>query len=67
MSKLLSAFRTEIKKTKDKGDNDAIGDVMYSTGFLNLDYLNGTRIYVKSDKLDFNYPSIGIMDGTAVQ
>ena len=67
MSKLLSAFRTEIKKTKDKGNNDAIGDVMYSTGFLNLDYLNGTRIYVKSNKLDFNYPSIGIMDGTAVQ
>ena len=67
MTKLLDDFRAEFKKSKNKGNQEASGDVMYPTGFLNFDYLNGTRIYVKSDKLEMNYPSIGIMDGTAVQ
>ena len=45
MSKLLDAFRNEMKKNKDKGNSEASGDVMFPTGFLNFDYLNGTRIF----------------------
>ena len=67
MTKLLEAFRNEMKKNKDKGNDDASGDVMYPTGFLNLDYLNGTRIFVQSGDLNMSYPSVGIMDGSAVQ
>lgn len=68
MTKLLDDFRGTLKKGK-KGEIalDNSGDVMYPTGILNFDYLNGTRIFVKSDKLDMNYPSIGILDGSAVQ
>ena len=67
MSKLMEAFRNEMKKNKDRGNEEASGDVMYPTGFLNLDYLNGTRIFVQSGDLNMSYPSIGIMDGSAVQ
>ena len=67
MSKLLDAFRNEIKKSKDKGNSEASGDAMYPTGFLNFDYLNGTRIFVRSNNINMDYTSIGILDGTAVQ
>ncbi len=67
MSKLMDAFRNEMKKNKDRGNGEASGDVMYPTGFLNLDYLNGTRIFVVSDSMNMSYTSIGILDGTAVQ
>ena len=67
MSKLLDAFRDEMKKSKDKGNTEASGEVLYPTGFLNFDYLNGTRVFVSSDSVNTSYTSIGILDGTAVQ
>ena len=67
MSKLMEAFRDQMKKNKDKGNDEASGDVMYPTGFLNLDYLNGSRVFVQSGDLNMSYSSIGIMDGSAVQ
>ena len=64
--KLQQDFRKAISKIKDKGiANRAEFDVGYSTGFLALDYLNGTMVHVKTDKLDLQYPSIGLVDGAA--
>ena len=38
---------------------------MYSTGFLSIDYLNGTSIYVESPTMgEFSYDACGIVDGS---
>lgn len=40
--KLMTLFREKMAKSKDKGaGKEAVFDVMYSTGFLALDHLNG--------------------------
>lgn len=66
MSKLMTLFREKINKSKDKSaGSHAVFDVMYPTGFLALDHLNGTMIHVKTDKMDMSYKSIGIMDGSS--
>lgn len=52
------------KKKKDNGIGEAEFDVMYSTGFLPIDYLNGTLIYVESEERNFKYDSVGIVDGS---
>lgn len=66
MSKLMSLFRDKMDKSKDKSaGSKAVFDVMYPTGFLALDHLNGTMIHVKTDTIDMSYKSIGIMDGSA--
>ena len=64
-SKLMSLFRDKINKSKNTDIKEADFDVMYSTGFLTLDYLNGTSVHVKSDTMDMNYDSVGIMDGSS--
>ena len=62
---LKSAFTSKISKIKTTGiSSRAEFDVMYSTGFLSLDYLNGTTIFVKSKDRDFTYVSAGIVDGS---
>ena len=62
---LMSRFRDKVSKIKDGGINkSAEFDVMYSTGFLALDYLNGTTVHVKSEDRDFSYNSVGIVDGS---
>ena len=44
---LMSQFRNKVSKIKNSGVNrSADFDVMYSTGFLSIDYLNGTTVYV---------------------
>ena len=49
MSKLMKLFRDKINQSKDKSaGNKAEFDVMYPTGFLALDHLNGTMIHVKN-------------------
>jgi len=58
-------FRNKISKIKTRGiDYTASYDVQYSTGFLNIDYLNGTVVHVRSEERSFNYNSIGIVDGS---
>ena len=63
---LLSSFKEKTAKIKDTGINrKAEFDVMYSTGFLSLDYLNGTVVHVESKDRNFTYNSVGIVDGSS--
>ena len=63
---LLEKFRDKVSKIKDPGaGKSAEFDVMYSTGFLSIDYLNGTTVYVESKDRNFKYNSVGIVDGSA--
>lgn len=65
MSLLMNNFRKEINKSKDAGAKaSAEFDVMYSTGFLAIDYLNGTVVHVKGNDRDFSYNACGIVDGS---
>ncbi|MBR6289150.1 MAG: hypothetical protein IKR19_07445 [Acholeplasmatales bacterium] len=65
-SSLVSNFREKVSKIKDAGINrSAEFDVQYSTGFLGLDYLNGTVVHVQSEDRSFTYNSLGIVDGSA--
>ena len=65
-SKLMSGFTKTMSKVPGSViNNPAQPDVMYPTGFLSLDYLNGQIIHVKSDEMDMTYEAIGIMDGTS--
>ena len=65
MSLLLKAFKDNISKDKTLGiKEEASFDVLYSTGFLSIDYLNGTIIHVKSEDREFTYNSCGIVDGS---
>ena len=63
---LMSQFRNKVSKIKNSGVNrSADFDVMYSTGFLSIDYLNGTTVYVNGKDRQFTYNSVGIVDGSA--
>lgn len=63
---LMSQFRNKLSKIKTPGVNrSADFDVMYSTGFLSLDYLNGTVVHVNGEDRNFTYNSVGIVDGSA--
>lgn len=67
MSFLINAFREKVAKEKDKRLNQEAGsDVAYSTGFLALDFLNGTIVHVKSEEKDYKYYSCGLADGSIV-
>ena len=66
MEDLMSKFREKVSKLKDTGVNkSAEFDVMYSTGFLSIDYLNGTVVHVNGEDRQFTYNSTGIVDGSA--
>lgn len=63
---LQAMFESKVSKLKTKGiSNTAEFDVGYSTGFLSIDYLNGTVVHVKSEDRNFTYNSTGIVDGSA--
>ena len=67
MSKLLQSFREQMESGKDGYKHqEALGDVAYSTGFINIDYLNGYMVHVKNSKEDYYYPALGIPDGKSV-
>lgn len=67
MSILVDRFRETVSKVKDiRMKQEAEQNVSYPTGFLAFDYLNGVVTHVKSDKMDFTYNSIGIVDGSMV-
>lgn len=62
---LMDNFRAKMDKVKVAGSNKrAEFDVMYSTGFLSIDYLNGTTVHVESEERNFTYNSVGIVDGS---
>lgn len=61
---LVDNFRTKISKIKNINSTEANFDVMYSTGFLSIDYLNGTTVHVDAPDRQFNYVSGGIVDGS---
>lgn len=63
-SRLGDLFAEAMRKEKLEDSNEEF-DVMYQTGFLALDYVNGTMIHVKSDKIDMQYRSVGIADGSS--
>ena len=65
MGKLMDQFNAAVAKIKTSGVNQkAEFDVMYSTGFLSIDYLNGTIIHVESKDRNFTYNAVGIVDGS---
>lgn len=62
---LKENVRKATAKSKLAGINsEAEFDVMYSTGFLAIDYLNGTVVHVKGNDRDFQYNACGIVDGS---
>lgn len=63
-SRLADKFTDIMKKEKIDVSNEEF-DVMYQTGFIGLDYLNGSMIHVKSDKVNMQYRSVGIADGSS--
>ena len=64
-STLLENFNEKAKKSKVAGTNsEAEFDVAYSTGFLAMDFINGTTIHVESKERNFSYTSAGIVDGS---
>lgn len=67
MGLLADRFRAQMTKTKDPRMGEANADILYPTGFLPFDFLNGYRVHVKSDTEDFWYNAVGIVDGSSVQ
>lgn len=67
MGLLADRFRAQMAKTKDPSMGEANADILYPTGFLPFDFLNGYKVHVKSDTEDFWYNNVGIVDGSSVQ
>ncbi len=64
---LTTLFREKVAKMKDpRMYSETSADYAYPSGFLTFDYMNGTSVHVKTDKLDFKYNSVGIVDGSLV-
>lgn len=66
MSSLLQKFEEKINSSKKSTikDGKSVFDVMYQTGFLEIDYVNGTMVHVESEDRNFSYHSTGIVDGS---
>jgi len=64
-SKLMNLFRDKMAKSKSSNIKEANFDVMYPTGFLGIDYINGTCVHVKGNGMDMSYNSVGLMDGSS--
>ena len=66
-SLLSNLFRDKVSKDKDpRMFQESLPDFAYPTGFLTFDFMNGTTVHVKNDKMDFTYNSVGIIDGSLV-
>ena len=63
---LNDVFRAKVSKLKDyRSKAEADCGIMYSTGYLSFDFLNGQVVHIKSDKLDVEkYYSVGLGDGS---
>jgi predicted ATP-dependent serine protease len=65
MNSLKENVRKATAKSKLAGINsEAEFDVIYSTGFLGIDYLNGTVVHVNGNDRNFQYNACGIVDGS---
>lgn len=65
MSLLSERFREKVSKHKDfRQKSEAQSSIGYPTGFLSFDFRNGNIVHVKTDKLDYSYYSVGIVDGS---
>ena len=66
MGLLADRFRAQMAKTKDPKMNEAEADVLYSTGFLPIDFLNGYKAHVKKPNgEEYWYNATGIVDGSS--
>lgn len=66
-SLLAERFREEVAKCKDaRMKSEAELDVGYPTGFLGFDFMNGTVVHVRSNRVNIRYNSIGVVDGSIV-
>lgn len=66
MGLLASRFRAAMAKSKDPRMAEAVADVMYPTGFLPFDFLNGYKVHVQAPNAkDYYYNSVGIVDGSS--
>ena len=65
MSKLMADWRARIAKNKNVESTEAVFDVMYPTGFLTLDAVNGTMVHVDSPNMKTSYAAMGIVDGSS--
>ena len=65
MSLLAQQFRKAMEKTKDiRMYGEAQADVGYNTGYLNVDFTNGTIVHVNDGKNpEYDYYSTGYTDG----
>lgn len=65
MGLLGERFRAQMEKSKDPKMAEANADVLYPTGFLPLDFLNGYKAHVKKPNgEEFWYNAVGIVDGS---
>lgn len=65
MSVLVNMFREKVGKIKDSRMKDETSiSTSYSTGFMPLDFLNGTIMHEVVDGTSRNYYSTGIPDGS---
>ena len=65
-SRLMDRFMSKMSKLKLSDDAEEF-EVLYPTGFLALDHLNGVMVHVRNENINTSYRSIGIVDGSAVQ
>ena len=66
MGLLLDRYREIMGADKDPKMQEASFDVMYPTGFLPFDFLNGYKVLVKTPNGDeYTYNSIGVVDGSS--
>lgn len=66
MGLLAERFRAAMAKTKDPRMEEAVADVLYPTGFLPFDFLNGYKVHVrKPNGEEFFYNAVGIADGSS--
>lgn len=66
-SLLADRFRAAMAKSKNPKMEEAVADVMYPTGFLPFDFLNGYRVHVQNSHTgeDYWYTNVGIVDGSS--
>lgn len=66
MGLLADRFRALVAKEKDPRMNEADSDILYSTGFLTLDFLNGYKAFVKKpNNEEYFYNAVGFVDGSS--
>ena len=64
-SSLMDRVKSRLAKAKVDVSREEF-EVLYSTGFVGLDYLNGTMVHVNGNKINTSYRSTGIVDGSVI-